>query len=100
MVRSAAALEVLDGAFPLFGLFAGFEGSKVAGFPGLWIFLARIEAEFSGFEFANHKVCPFYRFGSDIAWMQGSRLMSASRSCVRLKQLVASRGSLDFAACA
>ena len=54
LVGLAAALEVLDLALMLFGLGARLEGAEVAAFAGFRIDLARIEAVFAGFQFADH----------------------------------------------
>lgn len=50
--------EILNLAFVLLGGFAGVEGAEVAAAAGLFIFLARIEAVFSGFEFSDHRSLP------------------------------------------
>jgi hypothetical protein len=47
-------LEILHFAFVLFGLFEGCECAQIAALPCLRIFLSRIQAKLSGFEFANH----------------------------------------------
>lgn len=46
--------EVLDFAFVLFGFLQRVKGSEVAPFAGGGVLLARIKAELTGFEFANH----------------------------------------------
>jgi hypothetical protein len=46
--------EVLYFAFVLSGLFECSEGAKVAAFSRVWVLFSRVQAELSGFEFANH----------------------------------------------
>ena len=47
-------LEVLDLLLVLLGPFSRCESTEIAAFPSLCIFLAGINAKFTGFEFANH----------------------------------------------
>ena len=47
-------LEVLHLTLVLLSLFHRGEGAEIAALTGRRIFLARIEAVFSGFEFADH----------------------------------------------
>jgi len=54
-VGTSMAFEVFDFAFVLFGGGAGFEGAEVAAFAGVGVFLAGVEAELAGGEFADHE---------------------------------------------
>lgn len=56
LVFSSMPFEVLNFALVLFGFFHGVEGAKVAALARRGILLARIEAVFSGFEFADHSL--------------------------------------------
>jgi hypothetical protein len=48
------ALEILDVAFMFFGGLAAIESAEIAAFARGLVFLARIEAVFSGFELSDH----------------------------------------------
>jgi hypothetical protein len=52
------AFEILHGSFVRFGLFQRLKSPKVAALSSLYIFLARVQAILTRFQFTNHNHQP------------------------------------------
>ena len=69
-VRNALLpFEILHRFFVFLGGSFGFKRPEIPAFPGLWIFLPRIQAEFSGAKLPNHR--EFLLVGSRLAQKEG-----------------------------